>query len=274
MSTRTAAGESCLEEGVAVSIDSEEFAILFAPYRRELLVHCYRMLGSVHDAEDVVQETYLRAWRSFGGFEGRSKLRHWLYRIATNAALRELEKGHRRATAIRLGQSGRGTHRRPHAPTSGSRGRNRSRPLSCTDVRTTGSGRGRSATAEHQAGVRGSTSASAAAATRRVAAARRAGVSSVWRSQDCSTSAPRRPTVCCSAPGTNWKKPHHPSKQSATRSNPINSMLCMNTWPRSSVPTFRPCSACCWPTHPWRCRHSATWFSGRAAIIGFWKSLI
>ncbi|WP_040810636.1 sigma-70 family RNA polymerase sigma factor [Nocardia concava] len=80
-----------------MSIDSEEFAVLFAPHRRELLVHCYRMLGSAHDAEDVVQETYLRAWRAIGDFEGRSKLRHWLYRIATNAALRELEKGHRRS---------------------------------------------------------------------------------------------------------------------------------------------------------------------------------
>jgi RNA polymerase sigma-70 factor (ECF subfamily) len=88
---------------VAVSIDSEEFAVLSAPYRRELLVHCYRMLGSVHDAEDVVQETYLRAWRSIGDFEGRSKLRHWLYRIATNAALRELEKSHRRSLPSGLG---------------------------------------------------------------------------------------------------------------------------------------------------------------------------
>jgi RNA polymerase sigma-70 factor, ECF subfamily len=76
--------------------DEVAFAALSERYRRQLHVHYYRMLGSVEDAEDLVQETFLRAWRGRAGFEGRSMLRTWLYRIATNACLNALERSPRR----------------------------------------------------------------------------------------------------------------------------------------------------------------------------------
>lgn len=67
--------------------DEDAFRQLVEPHRRELHAHCYRMLGSLHDAEDALQETLLRAWRGLGGFEGVRPIRPWLYRIATNVSL-------------------------------------------------------------------------------------------------------------------------------------------------------------------------------------------
>jgi RNA polymerase sigma-70 factor (TIGR02960 family) len=76
--------------------DNDAFRELTEPYRRELKVHCYRMLGSLQDAEDALQDTLLTAWRSLGGFEGRASIRTWLYRIATSRCLNALRSASRR----------------------------------------------------------------------------------------------------------------------------------------------------------------------------------
>src|SRR5712691_2487898 len=103
---RTLAQASCYFGGLSIRATNEDdvaliadlqsgdeaaFTALTEPYRRQLHLHCYRMLGSFDEAEDLVQETLLRAWRGWAGFEGRSMVRTWLYRIATNACLDHLD---------------------------------------------------------------------------------------------------------------------------------------------------------------------------------------
>ena len=80
--------------------DQTAFSTLVQPYRPVLHVHCYQMLGSLHDADDAVQDTLLRAWRGLSGFQGRSSLRTWLFKIATNASLKLIQKRPRRLLPI------------------------------------------------------------------------------------------------------------------------------------------------------------------------------
>ncbi len=86
----------------ARSGDEAAFEQLVGPYRREMQVHCYRILGSVADAEDALQETLMTAWQGLGGFEGRSAIRTWLYRIATSRCLNMLRSASRRPLSWRV----------------------------------------------------------------------------------------------------------------------------------------------------------------------------
>lgn len=103
MALRKLAGVTVLAGRLDDDAPADAFLADAQRYRRELLAHCYRMTGSLHDAEDLVQETYLRAWKSYQGFQGKSSVRTWLYRIATNTCLTALEGRRRRPLPSGLG---------------------------------------------------------------------------------------------------------------------------------------------------------------------------
>ena len=92
--------------------DQTAFSTLVEPYRTVLHVHCYQMLGSLHDADDAVQDTLLRAWRGLPGYQGRSLLRTWLFQIATNASLRLIQKRPRRLLPMDYGSADTAAERR------------------------------------------------------------------------------------------------------------------------------------------------------------------
>jgi len=103
--TQTEATQNSATLSAARDGDGQAFARLVEPLRRELHAHCYRMLGSVHDADDATQDALLRAWRGIGRFEGRSSVRSWLYSIATNTSLDVIDRRGRRALPVDLGPS-------------------------------------------------------------------------------------------------------------------------------------------------------------------------
>ena len=223
--------------------DGEAFRALTEPHRRELQVHCYRMLGSLQDAEDALQDTLLAAWQGLGGFEGRASIRTWLYRIATNRCLDALSLGQptpgqgvghprgrpARADPARRGRVARAVSRRPPRRCDRRAARPRG-PLRADRI--------------HLAGLRDRAAGPAASPARRARPARRPRIPRATRWPTCST----RPSSRSPAPSSGrapacsvgGRRPTSTSRRPRPTHRPSR-----RSWPSSSAPTSPPISTRC-----------------------------
>ena len=260
----------------------QAFERLAEPFRRELKLHCYRMLGSVHEAEDLVQETYLRAWRSFGSFDGRGSFRAWLYRIATNACLDALasRRSMRRAAPRPAGAC---RHRRTDA-----RGRSADRGRVARALSGFEPGRDRRRSAESGGALcvaRGRAacfcrrhSAAAAAPARRAPAVRRARLVGRRSRARCSADRSPRSTARCS--GRARRSPNAirmAGRRRAPQPNPAQQELLdryARAWEGHDLDGFVALlkEDATFTMPPWR-----QWYAGRDAIGAFvalaWSSV-
>ena len=216
---------------------TDDHLVELEPYRRELTGHCYRMLGSAFEAEDAAQEALIRAWRAYDRFEGRSSLRSWLYRIATNVCLDMLNGRQRRARPMDVGAPQ--VAERAPARTRARRGHlDRTRARRPRPARRRRSRRARRRPRVDPPGVHRRPATPAAASAGRADPARGAAVEGRGGRRRCSTPPSPRSTARCSGPG--------PRSPTPTSRWPTSTIPTTTSSRRSSTATSTPSSATTW----------------------------
>ena len=231
----------------------EEFIEQAAPFRAELIAHCYRMLGSVHDAEDLVQETYLRGWRGYQAFEERAALRTWLYRIATTACLRALENRARRVLPAGVGAPVTARSTRTPASTDGAAVHEWLEPIpDDLTVRDPRSSLHRKA--KRPAGGDDGTAGASGAAASRVDPARRRAVQRRRGRRTSGNHARRGQQLTAARPRSSRRGRAHRGRRMASPTTPSAGNCSTATARHSKTRTWRPSPNCCKPTSSSKCR--------------------